>query len=353
MLGLLRKKKTAKRILWVLAAVIIPVFAFWGIGGAIRSSKTEYAATAWGEKIPGKQFSDCYEAVKTQAVLMYGEKFNQVAKFLNLKEQTFKRLLLLKEAEKKNIKAYDQEVVNFIHAYPLFLRGNQFSNELYARILVSGLRISPRKFEEQIRNTIKIQKLNNAITANIQVSEEELKETFIKANTEYKINYVKFPIEGLDKIRQQSEFNENTLKDIEKAAKEKPEQLQKAISNSQEKNLTKSATLLGYEVKESDYFTMDSYIKELGYTYNFAHDCKELEKGEMGDIIRTQDAYFVFALKETRMPDEKTYEEQKQDFRQKLVESRKNSIFQEYIMKLLKEANLKENSLFFEKYKFQ
>ena len=98
MLRLLRRKKTMKRLLWGLALIIIPAFVFWGAGGAIRSKReSTYAGKIFGRKVSFDQYAKSWHAVKNQAIMMYGSRLEEVIEKLNLGQQAWERLILLKE----------------------------------------------------------------------------------------------------------------------------------------------------------------------------------------------------------------------------------------------------------------
>lgn len=360
MLGLLRKKKTAKRILWILAATIIPVFAFWGVGSVVRSNQIYFSGTMHGRKISDRDFLRSYAAVRTQAVLQYGAQFNKIAKFLNLKNQAWQRLILLDEANKQSIKVSNEEVVAFIQQIPLFSSQGRFNEQIYNRVLVSGLQMQPRDFEEQVRDTLKVTKLQAQNTSKIEIAEEELKQEYIKQNTEYKILYVKISAQDfLEKNEEPEEGQKIDAKALQEARDSASQKAQKLIENLQELeklerfDFRSSLSKLDYEVKESEYFKTNSFDKDLGPTAKFAENCSSLNPGALSPVTEVQNSFFIFTLKEKQEPGEEVYSEEKQDFRKNLTNQRKYLAFQEFLNKLIQESRLKENPQFFEKYKIQ
>ncbi len=101
MLKALRNKKTRKNIFIFLAIIIIPAFAFWGLGGALRSKQeSAYAGKIFGKNISFLEYKDALDAVKNTAIIQFGDNFAELQKQLNLDGQAWERLILLYEARK-------------------------------------------------------------------------------------------------------------------------------------------------------------------------------------------------------------------------------------------------------------
>src|SRR3989338_8703679 len=127
MLKQLRDKKTAKKILIVLAIVIIPAFVFWGFSSALRSQReSNYAGKIFEKRITLLEFKDAIEAIRSQAIMQFGDKFSEIQKYLNLESQAWERLILLYAAKKRKITVGDQEVIDLIQKYPFFQRNGRF-----------------------------------------------------------------------------------------------------------------------------------------------------------------------------------------------------------------------------------
>jgi hypothetical protein len=99
MLKILRNRKTAKKIWIGLALIIIPAFMFWGSASVMRN-KDEGASLGkgLGKNISELEFKDALAAVRTQAIMQFGDKFDEVQKYLDLRPQAIERVLLLHEA---------------------------------------------------------------------------------------------------------------------------------------------------------------------------------------------------------------------------------------------------------------
>lgn len=192
MLKILRKKGVAKKILWVIAVVIVISFGFLGTAYLITdtSPRIGHAGKIFGKKIPLDAFNKSYRDVRIQAIIRYGEKFNEITRFLNLETETWDRLILLHEARKRKIKIADEDVVKTIQEYPFFQRNGQFDTLLYHDILRYVFRINPRDFEESIRDQITFAKLFEQETRSVSVSDEQVFEAFKTREEKVQVSYV-------------------------------------------------------------------------------------------------------------------------------------------------------------------
>lgn len=198
MLKQLRNKKVMKRLLWAIVILIIPPFMFWGAGSALRSKQKgpSYAGTIFGKTISFEEYGAAWQAAKNQALLTYGSRLNQVYDDLNLEKQAWDRLILLTEAKKRRIRVTDKEVVNTIQTFSFLQSRGQFDKEAYGLILEQVFRISPRQFEEEIRDTLSILKLRDSVIKGIGVTNKEVKDAYRKENEKSKIAYILVPPDG-------------------------------------------------------------------------------------------------------------------------------------------------------------
>ena len=191
MLNVLRKRGNLKKIMWGLAILIIPAFVLWGSGSSIRSSGfPKYAGEIFGKKVSFRQYEASFQAARHEALLIYGDDFNKVAKFLNLEKEAWQRLILLYQVKKERIKVSDEEVIDFIQKLPFFQKEGRFSQEKYKVFLDYAFRTSPRDFEEQIRETLKIDQLKNKFISKVKLNDEETEKVYKNENEKAKVFYV-------------------------------------------------------------------------------------------------------------------------------------------------------------------
>lgn len=191
MLKLLRKKGFAKKVLWFIAIIIILSFGLFGTAYLVTNKKpVDYAGTILGKKVSAEEFGKAYQAVYAQALIRFGDKFSEISRFLDLETETWDRLILLREAAKRKIKASDEEVVQAIEQYAFFQRDGHFDPLLYNDILRYAFRVSARDFEEGIRDNLKFITLFQQITSPVAVTDKEALEAFRRENEKIQASYI-------------------------------------------------------------------------------------------------------------------------------------------------------------------
>jgi peptidyl-prolyl cis-trans isomerase D len=191
MLNILRKKGVSKRIIWVIVILIILSFGLFGTAYLLSNGKTErYAGQIYGKKVRLEDYNKSYQDVNVQAIIRYGDKFSSIKEFLNLESETWDRLILLEEAKKRNIKVTDNEVIEKIETYPFFQRDGQFDSLLYNDILKYVFHLTPRDFEENTRETLKLTKMFDQEAQSITVNEQEVMNAFQTQNEKVQVSYI-------------------------------------------------------------------------------------------------------------------------------------------------------------------
>ena len=200
MLKILRNKKTAKKIWIGLAIIIIPAFAFWGFGGSMRSREDNVTAgRLFGKNVSYQEYKESLAAVKSLALMQYGDNLPKLEKYLDLEAQAWERIILLYEAKKRNIEVSDKEVIETIENAPYFQDKSGFSDKVYTQTLRYVLGVQPRAFEEQTRQNITLAKLYKQDTEGVSVSNQEIRDAYEKTNQEISIFYIESKSEDFAK----------------------------------------------------------------------------------------------------------------------------------------------------------
>ena len=192
MLKVIRHKGFMKKILWVLAVVIIISFGFFGQSFLFRdSAKATYAGKIFGQKVSIQEYDFNRTQTSIQLMLQYGAEYKKIAEFINIYAQTWDRIILLHDANRRRITVTDEEVVAAVQRYPFFLNKNTgaFDQSLYTQILNYSFRIQPRDFEEGMRDSLKIAKLYEKQTRDITIPDEEILKTYTQRNEKIQVSY--------------------------------------------------------------------------------------------------------------------------------------------------------------------
>ncbi len=197
MLSALRKKKVAKRILWVLAILIIPAFVLFGAGkiSKKRVAGFTYVGFVKGRKIGIDDFFKARRGMEIQILLNYFGQKELLDKIIKdralLNKLTWERIVMLEEARTNRIEVSDDEIIGFITAHPLFINNGVFDERFYNYMLTQNLGINARTFEEEIRKALKIAKLKDNILSSVPVTDEEALEAYKDECESGKISYIR------------------------------------------------------------------------------------------------------------------------------------------------------------------
>jgi peptidyl-prolyl cis-trans isomerase D len=194
MLSLMRKHASSWIIKFLLAAIII-VFIPWGVQ-RYTSQRSSRVADVNGTIITLNDYRNSYSNLVEQVRQSFGNNLNdELIQALQLRkralDQLVDRVLMLQEAEKLKIQVSDDELAQTIRDIRAFQTAGVFDNQRYLNTL-SRTKLSPETFEEQQREALIIDKLQNFISGNIKVSELETVQWYKYNNTEVDVEYVVF-----------------------------------------------------------------------------------------------------------------------------------------------------------------
>ncbi len=343
MLKILRKKGVSKIILWVLAVIIILAFGVFGSVYRMESSadkKLKYAGKIFGEKVPFADFQNQYEQTIISDKLNFGNNFAKIKFQLDQDrvERTWVRIMLLKEAEKRNIKISDDELVKAIAAFPNFQTSDKFNDVYYQNILKNFLNITPRNFEECFRDKLKLDKVIVQETATISVSEEETKKAYRQYNEKVQVSYLLF---ANDSFRSQIVAEENKIQKFYEdhktdfaappmvnveflrfdfpAPMSQAEKGKEAPAVSEEDkdaawhtaydarqelkadpDFSVVAAKNKIKVEESGFFSMEQPNLKAGWPFELIQKIFEMKAGDISDPVETARGYQILRIKETK-----------------------------------------------------
>jgi len=192
MLSLMRKHASSWIIKFLLAAIII-VFIPWGVQ-RYTSQRSSRVADVNGTIITLNDYRDAYRNLIEQMRQSFGNNLSdELIQALQLRkralDQLVDRVLMLQAAEKLKIQVSDDELSRTIRDIRAFQTAGVFDNQRYLNML-SRTKLSPETFEEQQREALIIDKLQNFISGNIKVSELEARQWYKYNNTEVDLEYV-------------------------------------------------------------------------------------------------------------------------------------------------------------------
>ncbi|MCX5668547.1 MAG: peptidylprolyl isomerase [Candidatus Omnitrophica bacterium] len=369
MLRILRNKKTAKKIWIGLAIIIIPAFALWGFGGASRDRQdTATIGKIFGKNISNLEFKNSIVAVRTMALMRFGDQLSEIEKYLNFEGQARERLILLYEAKIRKLNVKDKEIIDEIQNAPYFQDKNGFNNKIYQEALRYGLRLQPRIFEEQTRQNLTIAKLYKQITQNVKFSDDQIRQEYLNANQELSIYYIaslfsdfSAKIKPTDKEiaayfeKNKAMFKEpptkdkptripelaeikNKVKDAlikEESKKMAENKIKECVEKLKNKEFKQAAKASGLKTSLTAFFKSNGQIENLGAAGIFWNTAKKLKDKELSSILSNEKGYYIIKLGSIKPTDETKFTKEKQEFGQKLLLEKQNEVFAKFTEEFL------------------
>lgn len=348
MLKSLRKKGVAKKILWVIAVLIILSFGLWGQSNQVSSlGPGRFAGRIFGKKISLEEYAFNLHQSQIQAIIHYGQNFNRIKQFLNLEAEAWDRIILLQEARKRGIKISDQDVVKTVESYEFFQREGQFDKLLYNDLLRFVFRIQARDFEEGVRDALKLARLYEQETENLTVPDQEIFDAYKQSHEKIQVSYILFtnddfknqvtedearardyyqthqndflnpPMVNVEYIRfdfpaqpDPADLSEKKTEDGNAAAgatateAQKDETARKAIEVYRELTATPAfaqiAAKNNLKIEESGFFSMEQPNLKAGWSYPVIQKIFQLKAGEVSEPIATDEGYQILKIKEAK-----------------------------------------------------
>ncbi|MDD4908258.1 MAG: SurA N-terminal domain-containing protein [Candidatus Omnitrophica bacterium] len=354
MLKKLRDRRIAKWIWIVVAVLILPAFLLWGVGSMVSSGKEGhgYAGRIFGKNITPAEFKEAYIATRTQFMIQMGDQFSKLEKYLNLKERTWDRLILLHEAQKRKIQVSDAEVRDMLEKYPFFQSKGAFDYETYAKIIQYYFNTQPRVFEEETRGGLAIAKLYDGMTKAVVVSPKDARDEYIKENEQLSVYYIAANTADfngettVDDARIKDYFAKNSLQfkkpdsfNLEYLGLEYPPDAQEADTAAvdkkikdvveqlnKDKDLAKSAKELSLEIKETGLFGLDQPIPGIGWSPEIIDTISKLSIGSFAPPIHTQKGWYIVKLKEKKDSYVPSFEEAREQVKERLIQEQSRQI---------------------------
>lgn len=199
---------------WSLALVVLTFVFFYvpdflGTQGATTGTSADAVATVQGRPISVSDFTRAYNAQMNQFRSAYGANMNPaMLRQLGIDRQVLQQMIdqqaVLAEADRLGITASDAEVRERIMSIPAFQENGQFIGEQRYRQLLRLQRppITAGQFEEEIRNSVILDKMRSTLTEWITVSDAEADAEYRKRTEKVSVELASFPtVSFLDKVQ--------------------------------------------------------------------------------------------------------------------------------------------------------
>jgi peptidyl-prolyl cis-trans isomerase D len=382
MLKVFRQKSVAKFVLWMILILILPAFVLWGTGSLGRSKEKgpTYAGSISNRKVSFERFAHGLTGVRCQIIMNYYPQPRILEQLLSNKELVGKlawdRLIMEQLARDAKITATDKEVVDYVKSHPIFARDGKFDARLYDYVL-RKVPIDPRSFEELARETIIIKKLNDAISKDVKITDDEVLESYKKEKGKLRIAYIVFAADdyvGKAKVDDEmmKEYYDKNKKEFKlppkagqedasieaiatfdevkdnikgyligaearRLAAEAAEEASKKIRQlapSGKTDIAAAAESLKMKKFETQPFSRTDYLNELGEAFPITEAASKMKPGEISQPVEVRKGMVIFTVIEAPKIDDGAFKKDKEEFAKRALDEKKMAYLEGWLRKL-------------------
>jgi peptidyl-prolyl cis-trans isomerase D len=197
-------RRNRKLILWILLALIVPPFIFFGIESAFVKKKDPIVGILFGKKI---LLSDFYKAKTLTLAMLNVRQPNRSIDLSFLNQLTWQRLVLIEQAKHLKLKISDSELSKAI--IQNFYQ-DHFDSKSYEFFVKQVLKLSVFEFENAYRDTMLIEKFQEVVSKLIQITDDEIYEAYLYEKEKLEISYCEIPF---DRFLNSIQVSESEMKD--------------------------------------------------------------------------------------------------------------------------------------------
>ncbi|MBF0479675.1 MAG: peptidyl-prolyl cis-trans isomerase [Candidatus Omnitrophica bacterium] len=332
-------KDPGKKLYLIILTIIISAsLLYYGMIFYKKLFPSCVAGTINDAKVSCEDFDQAYNRHIIASHMQYGQLFEQFKPLLRLKEQTWEKISLLKEAKKQGIKIKNQQIIDNIASYDIFFANGTF-NKIYYKQFVHSLDAKIPDFEESIRDTLILKALFDKVTRDIMVSDNEIMDEFQKTNKSAQLFYINIPVKEspvpakVDEASLKNYFQQHVKNfDLPSTVKleyvvldfpadggiQKQVEMKykgKAIMDeyNKSKNLTSAAQQLKFQTKMTDYIDLSETGTDMPeWPLPLINDILQMKTGAILDPYEIKDkGYVIVRLLDRKPPHMPSFEEVK------------------------------------------
>ena len=180
-------------IVWAVVALIGVPFALWGVESFFTGGSDPVVVKVGDQEITQSQFRAGYEQRYQQFQAMMGERFRPDM----IDQNKFREAVLNDMTQESMMRQYvrkagyyagDSVLLKFLSSIPAFQKDGQFSTDAY-RAALARQGQTPQGFEMQLRNSLEIDQLREAVLDTAFVTDADVADAYRVANQERGLSY--------------------------------------------------------------------------------------------------------------------------------------------------------------------
>ncbi|RPI10946.1 MAG: hypothetical protein EHM71_02225 [Zetaproteobacteria bacterium] len=310
-------------MLFVVVTFVGTIFVVWGV----KSTPGELGRRGVIAVVGNREImADDYQQAMRRQIEMYKQVFGdkldeQMLEALNLKQQVLDRLvrraLVLQYAERMRLEASTDEMIAEIQRIPVFAGTDGFNRQRYLDVLRAN-RLSPERFEAEMRRDLTERKVEGLVRDAVKVSEAEAREVFMRVRRQLTAEVAQLPTG--DEGKQLAE----TI----------------TLATGKGKTLAAAAQEAGVSVKKYGPFPVATPPKEIPDPEAFRQAVNFLRPGEMSPLVTGEKALYLVRLVSQDSPSLEEFEKDKGAFQMQLLMTKREAVLGDWIRQLRQTAKV-------------
>ncbi len=304
-------------MLLVVITFIGTIFVVWGVKSTPGElGRRGVVAVVGNTEIMADDYQQAYRRQVEMYKQLFGDKLDEkLLDSMNLKQQVLDRLiqrvLVLQYAAENHITVGSEELVAEIQRIPAFGGPNNFNRQRYFDILKVN-RLTPDRFEAEMRHDLTEQKVEGLIRDSVKVSDAEVREVFQQVKRELTVEVVQLP------------------------AGEEGKKLADGITVAvgKGKTLAAAAQEAGVPVKAYGPFPAMTPPKEIPDPEAFRQAASVLHVGEMSPLVTGQKASYLLRLVSQKEPSAEEFAKEKPTFQMQVILGKREAVLADWIREL-------------------
>jgi parvulin-like peptidyl-prolyl isomerase len=311
----------------VMALVVLTfigtIFVVWGVKSTPGDLGRRGVIAAVGNtEIMADEYQQALRRQMEMYKQIFGDKFDEkLIESLNLKQQVLdgliRRALVLQYAERMNLVVGPDELVAEIQRIPAFAGKDGFNRQRYLDVLRAN-RLSPERFEAEMRRDLTARKVEGLIRDSVKVSDAEAREVFFRVRRQLTVEVAQLP--------------------PGEEGKKIAEAITLAVGKG--KALAAAGPEAGVAVKTYGPFPVTTPPKEIPDPEAFRQAVNFLKPGEMSPVVAGEKASYLLRLVSEQSPTVQEFEKDKAAFEMQLLMTKREAVLGDWLRELRQTAKV-------------
>ena len=310
-------------MVFVVVTFVGTIFVVWGVKSTPGElGRRGVIAVVGNTEIMAEEYQQALRRQVEMYKQLFGDKLDEkTLESLNLKQQVLegliRRALVLQYAERMGLDVSADELVAEIQRIPAFAGKDGFNRQRYLDVLRVN-RLSPERFEAEMRRDLTERKVEGLIRDSIKVSETEARAVFLRVRRQLTVEVAQLPAgEEGKKVAETITLAMGTGKTLAVASKE-----------------------AGVAAKTYGPFPVATPPKDIPDPEAFRQAVNFLKPGETSPLVAGEKASYLLRLVSQQDPPLEEFEKDKAAFQMQLLMTKREAVLGDWVRQLRQMAKV-------------